>query len=195
MAIQRQSGKTGRQYSHARPRRQSGVAALRRGYTQWIQWNAQSSARAPSRWNDAFGWQISFAHALGGLNRLELRDKFGYGTALAPTRWKPPVGGYTMIKSRMLVAAASLALVSMHGAADNRPLETRPVAPSAASAMSDADLLAERHLALYRVSRASVLGLRDSAEDSVPVSVRTAATAPLPLPLEQPRPGTEFAAQ
>jgi hypothetical protein len=100
-----------------------------------------------------------------------------------------------MIRSGTLVAVASL-VFSMHATADNRPLETPPATSSVASDMSDADVLAERHLALYRVSRAAVLGLRDvSAEDNTPVIVRTSATASLPLPPEQPLAGVELSAQ
>ena len=100
-----------------------------------------------------------------------------------------------MIRSGTLVAAASL-IVSMHAAADSRPLETLPAASSVASDMTDADVLAERHLALYRASRAAVLGLRDfSAEDDTQVVVRTSATAPLPLTQEQPLSGMELSAQ
>jgi hypothetical protein len=90
----------------------------------------------------------------------------------------------------MLVAAASLALFSTTAATADSRNEALQATPHAVSDMSDADVLAERHLALYRVSRAAVLGLRDlSAEDSGPASVRTSATAPLPL--EQPRTDTE----
>lgn len=100
-----------------------------------------------------------------------------------------------MVKSGMLVVAASL-IVSIHASADNRPREPLPAAQNGASDMSDADVLAERHLALYRVSRAAVLGLRDASPgDSTPVSVHTSATAPLPLPREQQRSDTEISAQ
>ena len=59
-----------------------------------------------------------------------------------------------MVKSGMLVVATSL-IVSIHASADNRPREPLPAAQNGASDMSDADVLAERHLALYRVSRAA----------------------------------------
>lgn len=48
--------------------------------------------------------------------------------------------------------------------------------------LTDLDMLAERHLALYRASRASVLGLQERPEDGMPVNVRTSATAAIPLP-------------
>lgn len=87
-----------------------------------------------------------------------------------------------------LLAAASFALISIPAvAAETRSAQRLQTASDAASDMSDADVLAERHLALYRASRAAVLGLRDSGDEShAPISVRTSATAALPLPPDRP---------
>jgi hypothetical protein len=60
-----------------------------------------------------------------------------------------------------------------------------PRAPAMSVKLTDMDVLAERHLALYRVSRATVLGLQEQTDDGIPVSVRTSATAAIPLP-DQP---------
>lgn len=97
-----------------------------------------------------------------------------------------------------LLAAASFALISIPAvAAETRSAQRLQAVSDAASDMSDADVLAERHLALYRASRAAVLGLRDSADESqAPISVRTSATAALPLPADRPSSdGGDFSAR
>ncbi|MGQ0522793.1 MAG: hypothetical protein ACT4P8_03915 [Betaproteobacteria bacterium] len=87
-----------------------------------------------------------------------------------------------------LLAATSFALISTPAlAAETRAPQHLQAASHAGSDMSDGDVLAERHLALYRASRVAVLGLHDSAdENQTPVSVRTSATAALPLPADRP---------
>lgn len=87
------------------------------------------------------------------------------------------------MKLATMITTASLALVWTQAAiSDTRSVETPRTAPTAASGMSDADVLADRHLALYRASRATVMGLREPSEDGHAISVRTSATAALPLP-------------
>jgi hypothetical protein len=134
--------------------------------------------------------EISFAHASQALNQLESHNKSGHGTTLAAHGIRKLLGGSIMVRSGKLVAAASF-IVSMHASADSRPPEPFSAAQTA-SDMSDAYLLAERHLALYRVSRAAALGWRDSSPESTPASVHTSVTAPLPLPREPQRSDTEI---
>lgn len=88
------------------------------------------------------------------------------------------------MKLATIVTAASLAIVWTQTAmSDTRSVEPPRGAPATASDMSDADVLADRHLALYRASRTTVMGLREpSDDDGHAVSVRTSATAALPLP-------------
>lgn len=92
------------------------------------------------------------------------------------------------ITMKLALLAASFALISIPAVpAETRSAQRLPVVSDAASDMSDADVLAERHLALYRASRAAVL--RDSGDENhAPVSVRTSATAALPLPPAGPSP-------
>lgn len=96
------------------------------------------------------------------------------------------------------VLLASLVIAYAHVAAARdpgrgwNPTEAAPLA-SSISDHSDADLLAERHLALYRASRASQLrdhrGMPENAtrsgsnddRDASPAMIRTSATAALPL--------------
>jgi hypothetical protein len=83
-----------------------------------------------------------------------------------------------------ITTAMALLAWSPATSADAVSQDTR-MTPVMSVELTDLDMLAERHLALYRASRASVLSSQERTEDGVPVSVRTSATAAIPLP-DQP---------
>lgn len=82
-----------------------------------------------------------------------------------------------------IIIGSTLALLALNPAASaDTVLPDAPRAPTLSVKLTDMDVLAERHLALYRVSRATALGLQEQTDDGIPVSVRNAATAGFPLP-------------
>jgi hypothetical protein len=174
------------QYSHSGLRRQFSVAAIRQPHSQWIQSNARSSRHRRRTATTICRFGISLAHLTRGLSAWMLDGILSMARDLRTRR--VTLNGRHITMKIALLAAASFALISIPAvAAETRSAQRLQAVSDAASDMSDADVLAERHLALYRASRAAVPGLRDSADESpAPISVRTSATAALPLPADRP---------
>ena len=93
-------------------------------------------------------------------------------------------------KATLVGAALTVASVPLI-AADTVRSEPPSVRAVSASSGSDADVLAERHLALYRASQLPTVTSEAASEndaDTGQVVVRSSATAALPLPPRVPSP-------
>lgn len=84
-------------------------------------------------------------------------------------------------RPKLLLALTCLACG--HAMADSNSTLSRKHAlqPVSVATDSDADLLAERHLALYRASRLQTPHSEADGGDGIPQPVRSSATAAIPL--------------